>query len=291
MVSECQVAEMRVMKETDLDAADTLRSLAGWHQTRQDWLRLLALQPDGCFVAEQEGRVVGTVTTTCYGGRLAWIGMLLVHPEWRGRGIGRALMRHALDYLRTEGVACAGLDATPAGEPLYVSLGFRPARTLARWEVSALRQVAPPPPTTRVQQAQEVHWTAIAALDERACGALRTHLLHALAQQSQAVEVAMHESGQVRGFGMRREGARAHYLGPVIAESPQDAAALITSLLQGLEGQPVCWDIPAPNSAAVRLAEACGFIPQRSLTRMVLGLAAPQDQPAMQFAITDFATG
>jgi predicted N-acetyltransferase YhbS len=289
------MAEMRVMRETDLDAADTLRSLAGWHQTQQDWLRLLALQPDGCFVAEQEGRVVGTVTTTCYGGRLAWIGMLLVHPGWRGRGIGRALMRHALDYLRTEGVACAGLDATPAGEPLYLSLGFRPAWTLARWEAGALKRTLLPPSNARVQPVQETHWETIIDLEAYAFGVPRPRLLHALAQQSQAVNVATDESGQVRGFGMRRAGASAHYLGPVIAVRPEDAAPLIASLLQGLEGQPVCWDIPAPNRAAVELAAAYGFTCQRGLTRMVLGRrtrrSCPQHRPEMQFAITGFATG
>jgi len=290
MVSECQVADMRVMKETDLDAADTLRSLAGWNQARQDWLRLLALQPEGCFVAEQEGQVIGTVTTACYSGRLAWIGMLLVHPEQRGRGIGRALMRHALDYLRTEGVACAGLDATPAGEPLYLSLGFRPAWTLARWEARAMKRTLPPPLNVHVQPVQEAHWETIVDLDAHAFGAPRPHLLRALARQGQATNVAADESGQVRGFGMRRAGASAHYLGPVIAEDPQCAVALIASLLQGLAGQPVYWDIPELNDAAVTLAEAYGFTRQRSLTRMVLG-PCPQDRPERLFAITDLATG
>jgi predicted N-acetyltransferase YhbS len=281
---------IRVMKEADLDATDTLRSLAGWNQTRQDWLRLLGLQPEGCFVAEQEGQVIGTVTTTCYGSRLAWIGMLLVHPEQRGRGVGRALMRHALDYVRTEGVVCAGLDASPAGEPLYLSLGFRPVWALARWEASAPKRTPLLPSNAHVQPVQEAHWEAIVDMEAHAFGVPRPRLLHTLAQESQPVNVATDESGQVHGFGMRRAGAGAHYLGPVIAQDPPCAVALIASLLQGLEGQPVCWSIPAPNRAAVGLAEAYGFTCQRGLTRMVLG-PRPQQRPEMQFAITGFATG
>jgi len=278
------------MKEADLDAADTLRSLAGWNQTRRDWLRLLALQPGGCFVAEHGGQVVGTVTTTHYGGRLAWIGMLLVHPAQRGRGTGRALMRRALDYLRAEGSACIGLDATPAGEPLYLSLGFRPAWRLARWEADALKRALPRPSHAGVQPIQEAHWEAIVDLDAGAFGAPRPRLLRALAQQSQAAHVATDESGQVRGFGMRREGASAHYLGPVVAEDPEYAVALIAALLRGLAGQPVYWDVPESNDVVARLAEAYGFTRQRSLTRMVVGLC-PQNQPEWQFAITDLSTG
>src|SRR6266496_3261092 len=95
---------LRPMTGDDLPAADELRRLAGWNQTLEDWRRLLGLEPRGCFVAVQEGRVVGTVTTTTYGRALAWIGMMLVHPEHQRRGIGTGLMRRALDYLQSQGV-------------------------------------------------------------------------------------------------------------------------------------------------------------------------------------------
>src|SRR5256885_14028805 len=104
---------VRPMNESDLPFADSLRELAGWNQTLVDWRRMLALSPSsqsasvetcapqsGCFVAEWEGVLVGTVTILCYGKELAWIGMLLVHPESRGRGIGQTLLHHCLDHLR-----------------------------------------------------------------------------------------------------------------------------------------------------------------------------------------------
>src|SRR6266852_4773742 len=106
---------LRRMTDSDLRAADELRRLAGWNQTIEDWRRLLRLEPRGCFVAVQNGEVVGTVTTTTYGQALAWIGMMLVHPEHQRRGIGTRLMRQALEYLQGRGVKSVKLDATPAG--------------------------------------------------------------------------------------------------------------------------------------------------------------------------------
>ena len=115
---------LRQMTEGDVPAADELRRLAGWNQTLEDWRRMLRLEPRGCFVAVQNGEVVGTVTTTTHGQALAWIGMMLVHPEHQRRSIGTRLMRLALEYLQGRGVKCVKLDATPAGRPLYEKLGF-----------------------------------------------------------------------------------------------------------------------------------------------------------------------
>src|SRR6266581_1863470 len=83
---------LRLLGPTDLAFADSLRELAGWNQTIDDWQTFLVLSPEGCFVAEWNGSPAGTATTVCYGKELAWIGMLLVHPAFRRRGIGRALL-------------------------------------------------------------------------------------------------------------------------------------------------------------------------------------------------------
>jgi len=57
---------------------------------------LLELAPQTCFGIEQDRRLVSTATLVCYGRRLAWIGMVLTHPEYRGRGFAHALEIHAV---------------------------------------------------------------------------------------------------------------------------------------------------------------------------------------------------
>ena len=69
---------LRLMTVDDIPEAMRLKDLAGWNQTAADWERFLSADPEGCFVAEREGRVVGTSTTIVYEGRFAWIGMVLV---------------------------------------------------------------------------------------------------------------------------------------------------------------------------------------------------------------------
>src|SRR6185503_3320345 len=96
--------EVRLLRESDLPAALRLKELAQWNQTENDWLRLLRLEPNGCFCATFDGEVVATTTTTTYGTDLAWIGMVLVDPRRRQLGIATRLMNRALEYLGKVGV-------------------------------------------------------------------------------------------------------------------------------------------------------------------------------------------
>ena len=106
------------MQCSDLASCDELRRLVGWNQLPEDWGLLLQLSPPGCFIAERDGRIVGTVTTVQYQKKIAWIGMLIVHPDSRGRGVGAQLLTRAIEFLRAERIPSIKLDATPQGEPL-----------------------------------------------------------------------------------------------------------------------------------------------------------------------------
>jgi GNAT superfamily N-acetyltransferase len=85
------------------------------------------------FVAEREGVVIGTYQITLLPGlaergRLrAKIESVHVAPECRGRGIGAAMMRHALAFAAGKGAGLVELTsnkARPDAHRFYRSLGF-----------------------------------------------------------------------------------------------------------------------------------------------------------------------
>lgn len=88
----------------------------------------VAAHPQGVFVAESEGRVVGYVSTRL--DREAGKGRipnLAVAAEFRGQGLGRRLIEHALDYFRREGLEYAVIETmaqNEAGRHLYPACGF-----------------------------------------------------------------------------------------------------------------------------------------------------------------------
>lgn len=84
--------------------------------------------PAGVFVFEEEGRVLGYISTRIdretQKGRIP---NLAVDSSARGRGLGRQLIEHALEYLRREGMAFAVIETmanNAVGQHLYPSCGF-----------------------------------------------------------------------------------------------------------------------------------------------------------------------
>ena len=110
------VRTLRTMTPDDIPAALALVNSIGWQHGPALWARLLAWSPDGCFLIEEERRgVIGTVTTTPYGTALGWIGGLAVAQDRQRQGLGRRLMRAALDYLIARQTERIMLDAYAAG--------------------------------------------------------------------------------------------------------------------------------------------------------------------------------
>ena len=74
----------------------------------------------GCVLVEGEGD--------------AYAGFVATPPEHQGRGYASALLNHALAGARERGCATATLQASEAGAPVYVRLGFRSLGVIALWE-------------------------------------------------------------------------------------------------------------------------------------------------------------
>ena len=98
------------------------------------------------YVAESGDRVVGMVTLCVFEtltGTKAFLDHLVVAPDRRRGGIGRALVRHVIERAEAAGASRIDLtagEAKPAGRELYLSLGFEERDTACfRLRVGAQR--------------------------------------------------------------------------------------------------------------------------------------------------------
>jgi len=267
--------DIRCLESFDIPAAMRLKEAAGWNQTGQDWERLLELEPEGCFGLEQDGVLAATATAVTYGEDLAWIGMVLTLPEFRGRGIARRLMERAMAFADSRGVAAVGLDATDMGIALYRQFGFAAAGTVERWERSRSAGA--------VVSGDVGPWEQDADLDRAAFGTDRSRLLVSLAGWEAASIPGL-------GYGIGRPGSKAVYFGPCVAGSAGDADRLLRWFLARHPSEPVYWDILQGNREATRLASQYGFRPVRQLTRMFRGRVIQGDE-SLVFAIAGLEYG
>jgi GNAT superfamily N-acetyltransferase len=249
----------------DVSFAMRLKDQAGWNQIEADWHRFLDMEPKGCFVAECDGQAVGT-TVACILGSVAWIAMVLVDQQWRGRGIGKALMSHALDFLDRQGVGSVRLDATALGKPLYEKLGFVVEYELARYEGVPKGGTE----TGVAEKANEQDWPQLFELDLEITGADRSKFLSRLfSAQPDAVRI-VRSGTKVVGFVAGRPGTRARQIGPCLA--PHEAGGIL--LADGVPrhaGGRVFIDIPLQNQAAIEMSQGLGLQVQRHLVRMCRG--------------------
>ncbi len=267
-----------VLRSAHLVDAVSMSTAEGWNQTFADWSRIVRLSPAGCFAAYHDERLIGTVSTTPYGRDLAWIGMMIVHPHFRGVGVGAALMRHALDEAGARGIACIKLDATPAGHPLYESLGFVSESEIQRWQgvpsATLFGEDTHSPDTdtpTNVPESDQSR-AAIYALDHAAHGAHRMQLLdELLTDYSHGPVIMRSPNNDVEGFVLARPGRAATYVGPMIATRERVVEPLLDRMFTRLAGQQVCIDLHADRWLRGDMLEARGLRRTRDLSRMRLG--------------------
>jgi GNAT superfamily N-acetyltransferase len=276
--------DIRLLFESDIPAAMQLKEAAKWNQTEADWRRLLTLEPDGCFGAIKDGRLVGTTTTTTYGSDLTWIGMVLVDPQHRRQGIAAQLMKVALDYLKGK-VTTIKLDATALGQPVYEKFGFEVESLIERWSGVANSSDSNTPGETVVDRDE------LFALDQLAFNANRSKLLAELMINAPVSPVVVRAAdGSINGYALARSGTRAVYVGPVVAKDDRQAEMLLDQVLSQLDGRRVYIDFNTECSMSTSVLSDRGFVKERELFRMRAGSPAAKTSP-MVVAIAAPETG
>lgn len=283
--------QLRQMNDKDISVGMRLKGLAGWNQLEADWEGFLEVEPSGCFTGELDGKVVATGTAFSYANRFGWIGMILVDPEYRRRGIATRLMERAISYLDSTGCFCQKLDATEAGTQVYSRMGFQTEYQVERWLLNRAEFNQPPAPdSTEIIFVSKQHLQALEDLDGMAFGAFRKRLLARYLKKGR-FSFAYGDPASPEGFALGRPGENAYQVGPLVATSPEIARSLLQAALVATAGTPVIVDIPVANPHITRMLEEFGFERKRRLNRMYRGENTYPGQPEKVFCLAGFEFG
>ena len=275
--------EIRRLRPEDVDGAVALNAEAGWNQVAADWRFMLEFGA-GLAVEAPDGRLVASGMVLPCGERFAWIAMILVTEKWRRRGLATAIMARALALCRDRGWV-AGLDATEAGRPVYLPLGFRDVYGLSRWEAGPVRPASPAGVGERdVVPVAEADLPALADYDAARNGGRREGLLAHLAGRAPHLAFKVVSDGRLRGFLLARDGRLATQLGPLVAEDEAAAQALLAAGLAAARG-PVFLDAGDHHAWLADRLPRLGFRRQRGYVRMLLGRSEPLDDPSRMVLI------
>lgn len=107
-----------------------------------DWREVMmareSFDPALWFLAVSEGRITGAALCPDYAGQ-GWVRQLAVAREWRRRGVGAALLRHAFREFARMGKPHAGLVVDSynrsGAQEFYIAVGMRVEREHQEYEL------------------------------------------------------------------------------------------------------------------------------------------------------------
>jgi len=268
----------------DVAAAHKLSLAVRWPHRIEDWE--FARRLGTGHVAEESRGLVGTVLSWKFGPRHAALGMVIVDPQWQGRGVGRELMARALADLGDRTVL---LHATPAGQGLYARLGFAPVGKVDQHQGTA-RNV-PPASLSRGERLRPVGRSdaaKLSALAARATGMSRSNAIAALLAAAEGI--VLDRNGEPIGFALIRRFGKGQLVGPVVAPDVGRAKALIGHWIASSARQFLRIDVGSGSGLGEWLA-SLGLPKVDTVVVMVRGKPPHPDAGLRQYAIANQALG
>ena len=246
-----------------LKGALRLSQEMSWPYRLEDWAFALELG-QGFVLLDAAGTVIATAAWWAYGEDHASAGMIIVAKAAQGRGHGARLMDALLAAAHPRTIT---LNSTAEGLALYERRGFVRIGVIQQHQgVPHGRHQAPPANLVRAMAASDVE--AVARLDRQATGWARRPMLDRLIQAGDGHVLV--RDGAPRGYAVSRLFGRGHVIGPVVADSADDARALIEAALARL-GQVFVRVDTAANSQLGDWLESIGLRQVGDATTMVLG--------------------
>lgn len=211
---------IRKMVRSDFPFAIRLTDTMNWDLTEKDFTFMMALEPQGCFVALKNAKRVG-ITTTVHFDQQGWIGNVIVDARYRSKGIGVQLVKEAVRYLSDKSATTIALYAYQNTVSFYEKMGFKVDRHLIRFTGQGQRSQEK---CRNIRAMTQRDLKEAISLDKSCMNWNRERLLRRkFAESSDLCQVAQ-EDGKLVGFVMaewyRQE------IGPLICGSNRDEEAI-----------------------------------------------------------------
>ena len=272
------------MTRVDIDIAVEWAATEGWNPGLNDADSFFLADPQGFYVGRLDGDPVTCISAVQYGDAFGFVGFYICRPEFRGRGFGLRTWEHAFANLRAPTV---GLDGVLDQQANYAKSGFVLAHRNIRYGGEDVPAAGTAPDVTELGPE---HAAMVALYDRAHFGCIRPDFLASWLGTKAHVALGVMDDGNLKGYGVARPCRSGVKIGPLFADDAAVAERLFDALAAKSPGRPLFFDVPEPNTAAVRLAESRGLEPVFETARMYRGNAwqLPLDRI---FGITTFELG
>ena len=262
-----------------------------------DWAKLEGFAPgfddisiykntdkQGIWVGCLDNEPIGSIACVKYNSSYGFIGLFIVKKQFRNKGYGVKLWKHALNYLTD--IDCIGLEAAPERLNDYQKWGFEKSSITNRWKLYGFSNLPKKNfykdiyHNFRVVPGSEINSEAVLNYDSQREPSPRPHFLTDWLKNSfGTVSALIDDNGMCHGFGRIRpcilkNNEKGWRIGPLLADTPPLAEILIRELVKGLESE-ILLDCPGLNPYANYLLSNLGFQEISRTYRMYKGVQPP----------------
>lgn len=258
--------QFKTMQRDDLPIALDWAAAEGWNPGLEDAAAIWETDPRGFFLAEVEGRAAAAISVVNHSSDFAFLGLYLCLPEFRGKGIGYGLWTHALQHA---GERVVGLDGVPDQQANYRKSGFDLTAQTYRYLGVLDGQMS-----SDLRSAERSDLETLVELEAQANGYSKPAFLsNWIADTATRKTLVLGEAPC--GFATIRACQSGHKIGPVIAETLEDAEVIIRGLIQLVDAKDVMIDVPDDCAPLMDFCKAHGMTVAFNTARMYRG-AAPK---------------
>ena len=218
--------QIKPMHPEEFDFAIELANTMDWNMAIEDFQFMTSLEPDGCFILFDGSKPIGIATSNSYG-KVGWFGNLIVKEEYRGKGAGSQLVKHAIKYLHNKGVETIGLYAYPNLVRFYSHLGFRYDEDFSVLHAPALKAIS----AEALSSVGTKHIKQIAAFDRGCFGGDRRKLLESIILEEGNLSYYVSKDDEVTGYVAATVYETMAWVGPLVCQEGNVDAAV--TLLKG----------------------------------------------------------
>ncbi len=268
--------QLEKLLASDIEANLALSHSVGWRDAESEW-RVLHEAGDVRGV-RIDGRLVAQGVLGDYGSA-ACLAKMVVAPELQGRRLGARLL-DAFLRLADERRQPVGLAATERGRPVYASRGFEVSGELMILVGSPSLAAAP---GQAVASLTDAEW--LVAADRRFSGCDRSRMLRARFREASCCV-----RSEVGGFALASPQGEGLLVGPILAQSEEEARALASAVFAAAPGL-VRVDVPAERYEFRSWLVGIGFREVSLRVEMARGAARAAWQVPERYALATQAWG
>ncbi len=229
--------EFRLLSRSELDTALEWAEAEGWNPGLADAGAFWAADPEGFYGMWVGGELIGSASIVSYAGKQGFVGLFIVRPEWRGKGLGTQFWNFLIPRMRErlDVGAPASLDGVFAMQAYYAKSGFVFTHRNLRMEGVGSQAC----PDSSLVELESLELDEVVDYDTLHFGTPRREFWKHWLRPSGGIALALPGSGGLAGMGVARPCVRGFKIGPLFAENDMVANTIFEALSNFAKGQPL----------------------------------------------------